>query len=240
MTQDLGWVCLHKKLTNWEWYTDVNTSHLFIYCLLKANYKQKDWQGIKIQRGSFVSSLSKISHETGLSIQSVRTSLKKLEKTKNLTNRSTNKYRYISIVNYDLYQDNNKQLTNNQQTTNKQSTTTNNNNNLTKKQINILFDQFWELYDLKRAKKKCFEKYTSLLKKGIKHEVIMQGVVNYNQYLQNAEEQDYKKHPITYLNNESWEDEYKSPASKELTLEQRMEQIKQSLETEDRQCKLLN
>lgn len=114
------WIKLHTKLLNWEWYSDINTTRLFIHCLLKANYKDKMWHGIKIERSSFVTSLQNLSEETGLTVQQTRTALDKLISTGNITNKSYTKYRVISIVNYDMYQENNRQ--DNKQITDKQQT----------------------------------------------------------------------------------------------------------------------
>ena len=119
------WVKLHTKILNWEWYSNINTTRLFIHCLLKANWKDGKFEGIDIPRGSFVTSLPKLSKETGLSIQQTRTSLSKLILTNNITDKSYTKYRVISIVNYEAYQENNsqsnRQITDNQQTNQQQS-----------------------------------------------------------------------------------------------------------------------
>jgi biotin operon repressor len=117
-----GWIKLHRKITEWEWYSDINTCRLFMHLLLMANHEDRKWKGITVKRGERVTSLESLSEETGLSTQSIRTSLNKLKSTGEITNTSTSKYRVISIKNYDGYQDTNKQinkqLTNNQQTTN--------------------------------------------------------------------------------------------------------------------------
>jgi hypothetical protein len=63
-----GFIKLHRQLLDWEWYSDNNTFRVFIHCLLKANYKDKNWKGIQIKRGQFVTSTSKLSTELGLSI----------------------------------------------------------------------------------------------------------------------------------------------------------------------------
>lgn len=150
MSEAGGFIVIHRKIIGWGWYTDSNTKALFLHCLLKANYEDKEWKGIKIKRGSFITSLSKLSIETGMSIQSVRTSLSKLESTGEVTNESTNRYRLITVVKYDDYQTllnkhgrNNKQTTSRatskqqskQQSGNKQVTTTNNINNINNKTI---------------------------------------------------------------------------------------------------------
>ena len=124
-----GFIQLHRKIMCWDWYDDLNTFKLFIHCLLKANHKDKNWRGNTVKRGTFITSTEKLSKETGLTIQQVRTSLKKLEKTSEINKQTTNLNTCISMVNYNSYQGHNKQTTNKQQTNNKQVTTTNNDNN---------------------------------------------------------------------------------------------------------------
>ena len=128
-----GYINLYRSLVKWGWFTDVNTCHLFIYCLLKANHKNAIWKGNTISAGQFITSLANLSIETGLSIQQVRTALKKLNSTSELTSRGTTQNTVITVNNYKQYQGintvNNKQITFKQQTDNKQITTNNNDNN---------------------------------------------------------------------------------------------------------------
>lgn len=106
---DSGFIVLHRKIARWEWFTDVNTAHLFVYCLLRANYTDTKWRGIEVKRGSFVTSLQTLSAETGLTPKQVRTALAKLEQTGEVANCSTPKYRIITVKNYSQYQDKGKQ-----------------------------------------------------------------------------------------------------------------------------------
>ena len=127
-TIENGYIKLHRKMVNWEWFSDPNTSHLFVYLLLSASWQDSKWRGIDIPRGSLITSLSHLAENTGLSIQSVRTSLNKLKSTNELTYKSTNKFTLVTIVKYSDYQDTdftNQQANQqaNQQTTNKQLTT---------------------------------------------------------------------------------------------------------------------
>lgn len=128
-----GYIKLHRQITEWEWYSNINVCRLFIHCLLKANHKDNRWQGIVIERGSFITSIENLAFETGLSGQQVRTALNKLKLTGEITSKTTNRYSIISIKNWGSYQmDNtqdNKQITNKQQTDNKQITTNNNDKN---------------------------------------------------------------------------------------------------------------
>ena len=104
----IGWIKLHRGLTEWEWYDDINTSRLFIHCLLKANHKDKKWRGLDIKRGSFWTSLDTLSEETGLSKKCVRTSLDRLKATCELADKghSTGRLRgrMVTVCKYDSYQ----------------------------------------------------------------------------------------------------------------------------------------
>jgi hypothetical protein len=139
------YINIFRKMLKWEWFTDSKTVHLFLYCLIKANHKPKIWQGINIERGQFITSLATIKEETGISVQSARTCIKRLISTQEITSISTSKNTLITVLKYDSYQiertdintdiniDSNKRSTNDQQTINKRPTTTNKENNLNKR-----------------------------------------------------------------------------------------------------------
>lgn len=118
--EDNGFIKIYRKMLEWEWYTDVNTKILFLHCLLKANFRTKKFQKNTVKRGSFVTSISHLSEETGLSIRQTRTALEHLISTGELTSKSSSKNRIITVVNYDKFQDSDKQ--NDRQTTNKRQT----------------------------------------------------------------------------------------------------------------------
>lgn len=109
MNEYEGFVVEYRKIMQWEWYTDVNTAHLFRHCILRANYQDTVWRGIAIKKGSFITSLQTLSTETGLTVKQVRIALEKLEKTGEVANCSTSKYRIITVKNYDNYQQQGKQ-----------------------------------------------------------------------------------------------------------------------------------
>lgn len=108
-----GWIKLHRKLLEWEWYNDNNTKILFLHLLLTANHKEKKWQGLTIKRGQKITSLAHLSQETNLTIQQTRTALSKLKSTNEITIKTTNKNTLITIEKYSDYQnkddDDNKQ-----------------------------------------------------------------------------------------------------------------------------------
>jgi DnaD/phage-associated family protein len=109
---------------------------ILITLLAMANYREKkwEWQGkpFECQPGQFITSLDSIQENCGqgVTIQNIRTALKRFEKLEFLTNQSTKTGRLITILNWELYQgdneelnkDTNKDLTKTQQTANKQLT----------------------------------------------------------------------------------------------------------------------
>lgn len=131
-----GYVSLYRSFINWEWFSVPNMVTVFIYCLLKANFKDKSWRGIEIKRGTFITSLENIANDTNLTKQQVRTCLKRLQKTKEIHTQANTRNTVITICKYDSYQrvekftntPPNKQATHEKHTANTPLTTTNNDN----------------------------------------------------------------------------------------------------------------
>lgn len=130
---DNGFVKLSKQVLEWQWYNDPNVARLYFHILLKANFKENNWRGIEIKIGEFVTSIDKLHVELNISIQTIRTALKKLERTGYIQLKPTNQFTLIKLLNSDVYdsQSNNnikqsdKQKTIDQHSNNKQLTTTN-------------------------------------------------------------------------------------------------------------------
>ncbi|RCW93635.1 hypothetical protein [Winogradskyella arenosi] len=98
-----GFIMLYRELTEWEWYTDINTFKVFTHCLLKVNYSKKRWQGILIQKGEFITSYEKLAIETGLTISKVRTALGKLKSTGYISVQTTVSYTKITVLQLNRY-----------------------------------------------------------------------------------------------------------------------------------------
>jgi len=112
-----GWISLYKKFVNWEWYQDTNVKSVFIHLLLLASYEDKKWQGRVVKRGQVIISSGNLASDLKLTRQQVRTALKKLQSTDEISVESTNKYLVITIEKYSDYQS--ALQNNNHQTTNK-------------------------------------------------------------------------------------------------------------------------
>lgn len=226
---DLGWINLHRKIFGWEWYSDINTCRLFIHMLLKANWQEGKFRGTTVPRGSFVSSISKLAEETGLTNDEVRTAISHLISTNEITKQSTNKYTVFTVVNYNLYQDATeqqaKQDTSNAQTIAKPFPTIEernkgnkeiNKNTMCKADAIALFESLWKLYPVKRGKGQVSDTQKVKLFK-IGFDEMSRAIERYKQYVENIDYLQYQN-GSTFFNSgyvDYLDENYKKQESEE-------------------------
>lgn len=108
-----GWIKLYRQLLEKPIWLESSPEQkvILITLLSMANHEEKEWewQGVpyKAKPGQFVTSLESIRKKCGkgISLQNVRTALKRFEKYEFLTNQSTKQNRLITIVNWGIYQE---------------------------------------------------------------------------------------------------------------------------------------
>lgn len=218
---DNGFITLNRRLLHWEWYDDAEMVRFWTFLLFKANWQQKQWHGILIPRGSFVSSLAHLSRDSHRSQRAIRTMCQRLKSTGELTSKSTNKYTIYTIVKYEEYQSEEIRLTN--KTTSKpsnerhsndiQTTTTEQykqrnkeNNKHTMGFSSHEYDRFWLEFPKKRDKAGCLRIW---MRKNLdpKIELILSALrkeKESSQWTRDAGQ--YIPNPSTWLNQERWED----------------------------------
>lgn len=106
-----NYIKINRKILDWEWWYDINTHRLFLYMLIKANWKDGKYKGIDVPRGSLASCIPKLSQDTSLTPDEVRTAIKHLKSTNEISSKSYNKFTIFTINNYNLYQDSSEQIT---------------------------------------------------------------------------------------------------------------------------------
>ena len=99
-----GYIKLHRRILDWEWYTDSNVKSVFIHVLLNACYDDCRFMGKKVNRGEYMTSLSRLSSDLSIPVRQLRTALSRLKQTGEIDMQTTNKYTKITICNYDSYQ----------------------------------------------------------------------------------------------------------------------------------------
>ncbi len=107
--EDETWIKLYRKFIKNPIFKDSPSVHLWVYLLLKANHKPNRFlfnkKEITVKRGQLISGRKQISKETGISEWKVRERLKALEGLGMTASKTTNKFRVITICNYNEYQD---------------------------------------------------------------------------------------------------------------------------------------
>jgi len=99
-----GWIKLHRKFTEWEWYTDLNTSRVFMHLLLVANYKDSNHRGVLIKRGQKLTSYASLGKQCGLTPKQIRRSINNLVFTGELGSVRAGNGLLLTIIKYDSYQ----------------------------------------------------------------------------------------------------------------------------------------
>jgi hypothetical protein len=220
------------------WRDDPHILKLFIYLIGKSRHSKvpKKYPRVLIKQGELVTSLSQISEDNeyiwnkgirSWSRSKVSRMLETLEKQGYIKVMTDTYGTHISICNYKTYQNPKSYKSNSYETTlqqpcNNPATTLNinnndnndNNENNDKEYILRLFDRFWNMYDVKKAKDDCLDYWKGVknLKNGKKMNMemrltIITSVPDYVSVTNKDGTFPSRKHPKTYLFNSSWLDE---------------------------------
>lgn len=178
-----GWIKLHRELLKkpiWKCSTPEQKS-ILVSLLLMANHEQKEWEWrgrpYKCKAGEFITSLDKIKRKAGkgVSIQNIRTALKKFSEKYEFLTIETTKIQEdgtkIIISNWASYQNEinkgiNKGITKRQHTPNKELTTNKNDKNENNEKKNI-YGEFKNIFLSEIEHKKLNSIYSCKLNEAI-------------------------------------------------------------------------
>lgn len=239
---EIGWIRLYRKMTEWRWYGLPNIMAIFIHLLLTANHKDGYSFGVEIKRGQVMTSEEGIMRSIKIKRGALRVCLRKLEETGEIIRDTTNKYSIITICNYDSYQSTTE--SNSQQNTIKQSTdkhqpdispaseehqpATNKNNknkkndknekeeSITHQKAKEDFELFRKLYPGK--KRGLDTEFANFKKKHGDWQAVLPLLLPAAQsYVEQTrgKPKEYIKHLQTWINNRCWEIEYGNDNSRQ-------------------------
>ncbi len=127
-----GFISLHRKILDNPLSKKPHWAWLWIYLLLRANYEETEiiWNGqnLKIEKGSFITGRNSLAKETGIPASTIEDILKYLETQQQIRQQKNNKYRVITILNWEKYQKPDRK-SDNKATTSRQLADTDNNIN---------------------------------------------------------------------------------------------------------------
>lgn len=114
-----GFVKLPRAILSEGWTRRPYALHLFVHLLLSANREAKTWNGVRVERGQFLTSLRSLSTNCGLSISAIRSTLAGLQQagvtrstarlstrseTGGVTRSAARGYTLVTICNFDNYE----------------------------------------------------------------------------------------------------------------------------------------
>lgn len=228
-----GWIKLHRGIFDHWIASDPDYFCVWLRMLTEANFEDKKhlFNGalLEIKRGQIIFGLEAWSTKTGVTIAKLRKLLEMLEKDKMINRQKTNKYSLISITNYGLYQDDDRQNAIKPQSDDTQNATPKELKNLRSKEekdivdseesqkqdfLAELFEKFWKNYNCEKAakvKKQDAKKAFMRLMRGKsdkKAEMLTYAMLtHYQDNLVGVVFGADRMHPTTYINKRQWEDD---------------------------------
>jgi hypothetical protein len=128
-----GWIKLHRKLLDNALMSKSAYLQLWIALLLRANHKQNEFifdnKKVVLQPGQFITGRDKLSELTAIPPSTIEKILKYLENEQQIEQQTTNKYRLITILNWQYYQSQEHQHDNNVSSKEQQRDTNKNDKN---------------------------------------------------------------------------------------------------------------
>ena len=225
---DGNYIKLSRKLLSWEWYSDINTTRVFIHCLLKANWKEEHWKGIVIGRGQLVTSLPSLEKDLGLTVSEIRTSLKHLKSTGEIADKAQARYRIITVINYDCYQSdsrvNDSEIAGKSQPVSSLLAALEEEKNINNISLRACerFEDFWNNYPKQVSRMLAEQAYAQLLltTEGLREEQVVAAAKNYAEACMILGTQErFIKNPANWLNDSTWVDYTQEKYKKPVTVE---------------------
>lgn len=103
-----GFVVIHRSIIDTPIYQTPELFHLFVHCILRANYKERrlyiGGKVVNVKPGQFITGREKFAKEVGSKPSTVRNRLEVLQRLNYISIFSTERYSIISVNNYELYQ----------------------------------------------------------------------------------------------------------------------------------------
>ncbi len=104
----IGWIKLHRLLLEKEIFQDAHTLQVFVYCLLKAAYKEMNVrvgnQVIELQPGQLLYGRKSVSQKLSIGEGKLRGIVDYLERSGSIEIEGHSKYSIVTIVNWEQYQ----------------------------------------------------------------------------------------------------------------------------------------
>lgn len=215
MSERIGWWKFHRKI--WDNPYMNKPAYLAVWCWLLS---EAQWQegkqvlfcGKKVTliEGQLTCGRKQIANATGVPSGTVYRILETLKNEQQIEQQVDNKKSLITILKWQEYQGDEQQVeqqVNNKRAASEQQVSTTEEVKKQKKLKNPIvvdqyFEQFWTIYDKKVGRVKAEQKFGKL-----SEEIKLRIIDHVKRYVIAVPEKQYRKNPMTYLNQEAWNDE---------------------------------
>lgn len=126
MAQD-GWIKCYRSIMDSAVWDDEWLVKLWLWCLLRANHQRRNFKGVDIERGQFVTGRMSAADELGVSPSKWYRGMERLVSLGCITTTANSSWTTVTVCNYGVYQDTsddertaNEQRMNSQRTANEQ------------------------------------------------------------------------------------------------------------------------
>lgn len=216
-----GYFKVHRKILESQVFAHQTALKIWIWCLARVTYKEhfiaiKVGRGetiVKLIPGQFIFGRFKAEEELNIDGSTIYKWMQKFASPEfeMITIDSNNQYSIITICKWDEYQYlDYEEVTTKEQQSNSQvdikelacSTYKKDNNDNNDNKINIPFEVFWNLYDIKVDRQKCEVRWGRMT--DTERTTCIEKIP---EYINGNPDKKYRRHPKTYLNSKSWENE---------------------------------
>jgi len=203
-----GWIKIHRSITNHWLYSEkrvYSKLEAWYDMLIAVNYSDSKTlikgKLYEVKRGQSIMSLDSWAKRWNWDKSKVRRFLNTLQNDNMIELKSDTITTQLTICNYESYQgERNADETPMKRKRNADETQT---TPIEERKENkeILFNDFWKIYDKQVDRKKCLEKFLKLKDDEIK--LIFESLPN---YILNTPDKQFRKNPATWINNKCWND----------------------------------
>lgn len=99
-----GWIKLHRKIMEWEWWGDPLMLKVWLQLLFDANFEPKRWRGVLVDRGQLVYGREKYAKKCGISVKQLRTCMERLKTANQVAIKRASRFSLVTLIQYDVYQ----------------------------------------------------------------------------------------------------------------------------------------
>lgn len=92
-----GFVKLQRDISQRKWFKEQNTLQMYVTLLLRAAFRDSEFEGITLRAGQLITSIRKLMEATGLTERQTRTALSHLKASHDITITSTTKFSIITL-----------------------------------------------------------------------------------------------------------------------------------------------